>query len=131
MWPNPQFPENLVTFTEEILNEKLHFLWSVTVLTDGTHWCVILCYHTDGVYMFNFSLTILYNYRSYNFSLIIQSKSPHFIPIWENTDQKISENGLFLCGAYFTFLRQCGVLEAVRSEAVRSLQKLYRTLRNC
>ena len=28
MWPNPQFPANLVTFTEEILNEKLHFLCS-------------------------------------------------------------------------------------------------------
>ena len=25
MWPNPQFPANLVTFTEEILNGKLHF----------------------------------------------------------------------------------------------------------
>ena len=28
MWPNPQFPADLVTFTEEILNGKLHFLWS-------------------------------------------------------------------------------------------------------
>ena len=28
MWPNPQFPGNLVTFTEEILNGKLHFLCS-------------------------------------------------------------------------------------------------------
>ena len=26
MRPNPQFPTRLVTFTEEILNEKLHFL---------------------------------------------------------------------------------------------------------
>ena len=26
--PNPQFPEDLVTFTEEILNGKLHFLCS-------------------------------------------------------------------------------------------------------
>ena len=26
MCPNPQFPEDLVTFTEEILNGKLHFL---------------------------------------------------------------------------------------------------------
>ena len=24
MWPNPQFPAGLVTFTEEILNGKLH-----------------------------------------------------------------------------------------------------------
>ena len=29
MWPNSQFPADLVTFTEEILNEKLHFLCSV------------------------------------------------------------------------------------------------------
>ena len=28
MWPNPQFPSDLVTFTEEILNGKLHFLRS-------------------------------------------------------------------------------------------------------
>ena len=25
MWPNPLFPADLVTFTEEILNGKLHF----------------------------------------------------------------------------------------------------------
>ena len=24
MWPNPQFPVDLVTFTKEILNGKLH-----------------------------------------------------------------------------------------------------------
>ena len=29
MWPNPQFPADLVTYTEEILNGKLHF-WAVT-----------------------------------------------------------------------------------------------------
>ena len=29
MWPNPQFPVDLVIFTEEILNGKLHFLCSV------------------------------------------------------------------------------------------------------
>ena len=28
MWPNPQETGDLVTFTEEILNGKLHFLWS-------------------------------------------------------------------------------------------------------
>ena len=26
MWPNPQFSADLVTFTEEILTRKLHFL---------------------------------------------------------------------------------------------------------
>ena len=29
MWPNPQFPADLVAFTEEIFNVKLHFLCSV------------------------------------------------------------------------------------------------------
>ena len=28
MWPNPQEAADLVTFTEEILNGKLHFLCS-------------------------------------------------------------------------------------------------------
>ena len=28
MWPNSQFPADLVTFTEENLNGKLHFLCS-------------------------------------------------------------------------------------------------------
>ena len=28
MWPNPQETVDLVTFTEELLNEKLHFLCS-------------------------------------------------------------------------------------------------------
>ena len=35
MWLNPQFNADLVTFTEEILNGKLHFLCSV-----GTSPCV-------------------------------------------------------------------------------------------
>ena len=30
MWPNPQFPADLVTFTEEILNGKPHFLCIVS-----------------------------------------------------------------------------------------------------
>ena len=29
MWPNPLETADLVTFTEEILNAKLHFLFSV------------------------------------------------------------------------------------------------------
>ena len=30
MWPNPQETEDFVAFTEEILNEELHFLCRVT-----------------------------------------------------------------------------------------------------
>ena len=35
MWPSPQETVNLVTFTEEILNEKLHFLCSNTKAKNG------------------------------------------------------------------------------------------------
>ena len=38
MWPNPQETTDLVTFTYEILNGKLHFLCSV--LPSGA-WCLI------------------------------------------------------------------------------------------
>ena len=31
MWPNKQFSADLVTFTEEILNEKLYFLYSTKI----------------------------------------------------------------------------------------------------
>ena len=41
MLPNPQFPADLVTFTEEILNRKLHFLCSgpgeITLLAHHLH----------------------------------------------------------------------------------------------
>ena len=31
MWPNPQFPADLISFTEEIHNGNLHFVCSVTL----------------------------------------------------------------------------------------------------
>ena len=39
MWPNPHFAADLVKFTEEILNEKLHILCSVSkTLSVETTW---------------------------------------------------------------------------------------------
>ena len=35
MWPNPQFPADLVTFTGQILNGKLHFLCIVKHNNEG------------------------------------------------------------------------------------------------
>ena len=35
MWPNPQFPADLVTFTEKIINGKPHFLCSVKAKNEG------------------------------------------------------------------------------------------------
>ena len=39
MWPNPQFPEDLVALTEEILNGKVHF--SSSESPDYVHFWVI------------------------------------------------------------------------------------------
>ena len=37
MWPYSQFPEDLVTFTEENLNGKLHFLCSAYYIKEGKY----------------------------------------------------------------------------------------------
>ena len=44
MWPNPQFPADLVTFTEEIPNVKLHFLavYTKDILNGKLHICALL-----------------------------------------------------------------------------------------
>ena len=39
MWPNPQFPADFVTYTEEILNGKFQFLCSVnSVITQNSNY---------------------------------------------------------------------------------------------
>ena len=37
MWPNPQKTGNLVTFTEDILNGKLHLMCSAIIPLDVTN----------------------------------------------------------------------------------------------
>ena len=39
MWPNPQFPSDLFIYTEEIPNEKLHFLYCDCFLFSFFHIC--------------------------------------------------------------------------------------------
>ena len=46
MWPNPQFPVDLVTFTEGIFNEKIHFVRSVGKFLLGKILSVV-CVRTD------------------------------------------------------------------------------------
>ena len=48
MRPNPQIPPDLVTFTEEILNEKLHFLCSVELTTKGKYLVPVTITNTDA-----------------------------------------------------------------------------------
>ena len=55
MWPDPQFCADLVTFTEEILNRKLHFLcsarWNVAPKWDSFHpsWPACVFLSTDVI----------------------------------------------------------------------------------
>ena len=53
MWPNLQFPVDLVTFTKEILNGKLHFLYSWCAQK-----CTRKCTHNVSVFKINVPLCI-------------------------------------------------------------------------
>ena len=64
MWPNPQFPTDLITFTEDILIEKLHSL----------------CSDTSGEHCMKGIKEIL-------------RISPYSVRMREKTDQKNSEYG--------------------------------------
>ena len=41
MWPNPQFPADLLTFTEKMLNGKLHFFCSVVQFEGSQCWSTL------------------------------------------------------------------------------------------
>ena len=65
MWPNPQFPADLVTFIEEILNGKLYIFFSVTYASD---------FYSFG--------NVIMNFGEFDFSFII------FIKILPNSSEK-------------------------------------------
>ena len=44
MWPNPKESADLVTFTEEIVNGKLHFLWSDMAFPSFPHFLPRKCH---------------------------------------------------------------------------------------
>ena len=60
MWLNPQIPADLVTFTEEILNGKLHCLCNKDSLLNfkQTRFYSILSYGTSKYMLFNYVLAI-------------------------------------------------------------------------
>ena len=45
MWPNPLFPADLLTFTEEIFNGKLHFLCSAKQGKNAIKYKIFLLKH--------------------------------------------------------------------------------------
>ena len=79
MWPKPQFPVDLVTFTEEILNGKLCFFVQLTENVEAKmhYWVIIGCY----LYLMHMNRNALkpvtdlshpcFDYRSYAIILIL------------------------------------------------------------
>ena len=59
MWPNPQETVNLVTFTEEILNGKLHFLCIVKWYIDICQSSIVILKHKVLRFILGF---LLYRY---------------------------------------------------------------------
>ena len=47
MWPNPQFPANLITFTEEILNGKTSFFVQWIAFLWVSDWILYSCCRLD------------------------------------------------------------------------------------
>ena len=66
MWPNPQFPAHLVTFTEEIINGKLHVLSSEKYLPNvDSKWNlrIFLMLMKNGIVNERYSLIVLSEHR--------------------------------------------------------------------
>ena len=63
MWPNLQFPADSVTFTEEILNGKLHFLCSEIQVRETSLMSLnrveIIGLHIDGRLIFDYHFSQL------------------------------------------------------------------------
>ena len=61
MWPNPQETADLVTFTEEILNGKVHFLWKQILEMISQKWSFFKYQETfTKLSLFIFSSSIIY-----------------------------------------------------------------------
>ena len=88
MWPNPQESVDLVTFTEEILNGKLHFLCSVNVEFQMK---VLKC-PSHYLHWLDLPLREKCPY--------LKIFCPYFPAVGLNTDQKNSEYGHFLGSVY-------------------------------
>ena len=60
MWPNPQFPADSVTFTEEILNEKLHFFLCSELCYECHTFCRILVQKYSWIQLIQYRNKVLH-----------------------------------------------------------------------
>ena len=98
MWPNPQFPADLVKFIEETLNGKLHFLCSESSILDAwqgfeytffiihfghafTHKTKILLFGVSSIFNI-FNSVILSTFIN---SIFYLNAFKIIIPVWKNS----------------------------------------------
>ena len=95
MWPNRQFPADLVKFNEKICYVKLHFLCSVRLqiysysVTLNLDW---------GLNVFEIPVTA---WKVYVFAVILVRIFPYSVQMRKNVDQNNSEYGHFSRSVFF------------------------------
>ena len=96
MWPNTQFPTDLVTFTEEIVNGKLHFLCSVeSTVTEIFLSNVPDCWsqgHQNRALCYNNSWRVVY----YLWTYCVVRKMKFSIKIFLASANQIVDSGRFV-----------------------------------
>ena len=90
MWPNPLFLADLVTFTEEILNEKLHFLCSVRNLKKTKNLDTAKASQESDILIKNFSEGT--NYCICHSISLSSLKSADVRPVYNQNSKKSKEN---------------------------------------
>ena len=98
MWPNPQFPAGLVTFTEEILKWKLQFLCRDSSLRFATFFIVM-------------TRNFLVNFKLIHFLLWtkVPHKSPNF-EIFKCSDENLPNSSCYFSNhksVFLQILHQC------------------------
>ena len=80
MWPNPQFPADLVTFTAEILNGKLHFLCSINQSLLSKCSANMRCFVQFGT-IYKSSKMWKHQWKSFTFSKVegVKSNTPRWV----------------------------------------------------
>ena len=111
MCPNPQFPADFVWFTEEILNGKLHFLCSVSSISNGIgFWLVtnISIYENSGLKAFRFYLQLLFENGSKLFQFfqcLVQIHKDLFIFVDVVINKNLLYNKFLISKLYFNFYK--------------------------
>ena len=111
MWPNPKFAADLVTFTEEIFNGKLHFLCSVVVN--------------------ELKETTFKNIHQYSFLCTID----HFLKVTSAKNYSLSSgNPWYVINEFEDLKKKCFVLEISRFLCfceIYRFQNLWRQHKHC